>query len=82
MPSVVSVPITAYRTTFDQDDLVLGVLPIVHSLGQKYPGGCLVYDNSDDIVAVKFTPGDTTTGAIDLSNLDPITGTWRLTLVV
>ena len=73
-----------YQTSFDNLDLVSGVLTVTHNLGVQYPTGVAIYDNNnkkiglpDDIEGVSESVME-----IDLSSFGTITGTWTVSITI
>lgn len=72
---------TSYTTSFDNGDLVAGVLSVTHSLSKQYVH-VTVYNNSD--VRIRPDEIDVSGGAnscdIDLSGFGTLTGTWNVVI--
>lgn len=66
-----------YNTTFDNGDLVAGVLTVTHNLGVSILH-VTVYDNSNNqITPDEITVVDTSSLTIDLSSYGTLSGTWN-----
>lgn len=68
-----------YSTTFVDGDLVAGVLTVTHNLGKQVLP-IAVADNNGDAVMAPITFVDNNSLTIDLSQVDPITGTWTVSV--
>jgi hypothetical protein len=73
-----------YSVTFDNTDLVSGVLTVTHNLGEQYPSNITVYDNNDNPIVSPDEIDATSTTAmdIDLSSFGTLTGTWRVSITI
>lgn len=72
---------SAYRTSFTNGDLTVGVLSVTHNLGQKYVG-VHIYDNNDkQIIPDEITLQSTTALQIDFGSYGTLTGTWNLVVI-
>ena len=65
-----------YSATFDNDDLVDGVLTVTHNLGIRYNIVQVFDNNFEQILPDSITLDSTTECSIDLSSFAPISGTW------
>ncbi len=68
---------TEYSSQFDNDDLVGGVLTVVHGLNDPYPI-ITVYDGNNELVDFVMTPIDDDSFSIDFGGA--ITGDWFITV--
>jgi hypothetical protein len=71
----------AYEATFDNANLVGGVLSVTHGLSQKVVHVVVADNNFDVVVPDDVTFVNTTTTDIDLSSFAPITGTWTVRII-
>jgi hypothetical protein len=78
MGTPITVPTTPNRGTFQNSDLVAGVLTITHNKGLSAPYTVLVqiFDNNGKVVIPDDITGATNSVAIDLTSQAPISGTW------
>ncbi len=67
-----------YRTTFQNSDLVSGVLTVTHNLGQQYPVVQLVDNNGKVIIPDDVNLSATNSLTVDLTSFGTLTGTWRV----
>jgi hypothetical protein len=71
----------SFRQTFDNGDLVAGVLTVNHALGARY-NIAAVYDDSNQMITPDLvTDVDANNIAIDLSSFGAIAGTWNVVVV-
>jgi len=67
-----------YVGSFDDTDLVAGILTVVHDLNVKEVQVC-IYDNNDKLVIPnEVTLIDVSSLTVDLTDASPITGTWTV----
>lgn len=78
MGTALTVPTTPNRGTFQNVDLVGGILTITHNKGLSAPYAVLVqiFDNSGNVVIPDEITGATNSVVIDLNSQLPISGTW------
>lgn len=65
-----------YSTTFDDGDLIAGVLTVTHNLGIRYNIVQIFDNNFEQIIPDSITLDSTTECSVDLSSFVPIAGTW------
>lgn len=73
--------VSSYRQSFDDTNLVSGILTATHSLGNQYNSVTVIDNNDQTIVPDQITHTNTTSVDIDLTSFGSITGTWQLVVI-
>ena len=74
-------PVSGVIFEITQADLVLGVFTAVHNLNQAFMAWTLYADTSLVTMPDDATSVDANTFLVDLTNFQPIPGTWHLIVI-